>query len=406
MPDAFDYYMRSLEFDETKRINDQKVKQMALANELARKTMADRVAAEAIANRFNKAQSQGLENRNKFFTDTYDEQLEKASLANQRTVSDIAHQQAQAGHQRFLQNQKKQRQLLDQNRYLGIMSRDAQEKYEGDPVKQAELVRANAQNMGFSPELVQSITPETVGRFSSIPANLTQADAGMTEYQRASLDARAADRAMEKKRIDIALKNQDLLYRSSRGAADEYGKVYGKSQGEKMAGAGDVIKQADYMLGVIDQTTNHPGRLAGTGASGAWVERARDFGIPSEGGDFLALKEQLQGNVFLQAYQQLKGGGQITEIEGTKAENAIARLQTAQTEEGFVQALNDLRDVVILSRERAMNRLQRAPQEIAPEVIAPAGNGYGPQEEPETQKAEPATGVKRIRVDEQGNIIQ
>lgn len=63
--------------------------------------------------------------------------------------------------------------------------------------------------------------------------------------------------------------------------------------------------------------------------------------------------EQLKGKNFLVAYQHLKGGGAITQIEGIKAENAIARLDTAQTDEDFVTALNDLEEVIKSGVERA-----------------------------------------------------
>lgn len=66
-----------------------------------------------------------------------------------------------------------------------------------------------------------------------------------------------------------------------------------------------------------------------------------------------ALAEQVQGQTFLQAYQTLKGGGQITEVEGRKAEAAIARLNRAQKTEDYQAALRDLRDVLTRGLERA-----------------------------------------------------
>jgi hypothetical protein len=39
--------------------------------------------------------------------------------------------------------------------------------------------------------------------------------------------------------------------------------------------------------------------------------------------------DQIGGAAFLTAFETLKGGGQITEVEGEKATNAIARLSTA-----------------------------------------------------------------------------
>lgn len=62
--------------------------------------------------------------------------------------------------------------------------------------------------------------------------------------------------------------------------------------------------------------------------------------------------DQLRGQVFLEAYSQLKGSGQITEIEGAKAENALARLQTNLSPEDFRAALLEFRTII----EGAMSR--------------------------------------------------
>lgn len=62
---------------------------------------------------------------------------------------------------------------------------------------------------------------------------------------------------------------------------------------------------------------------------------------------------QLQGQAFLQAFESLKGGGQITEIEGQKAEAAIGRLDTAQSPEDYRNALAELRSVLDEAQKRA-----------------------------------------------------
>jgi flagellar protein FlgJ len=68
--------------------------------------------------------------------------------------------------------------------------------------------------------------------------------------------------------------------------------------------------------------------------------------LGNEGRDALARFNQLKGKAFLQAYTTLKGGGQITEVEGQKAQDAMARMDRAQSEETFKQALTDFRDAV------------------------------------------------------------
>jgi hypothetical protein len=55
---------------------------------------------------------------------------------------------------------------------------------------------------------------------------------------------------------------------------------------------------------------------------------------------------QLGGGAFLQARTLLKGGGQITDFEGKKAEQAYIRLNQAQSPEDFKAALDDFNDAV------------------------------------------------------------
>lgn len=66
--------------------------------------------------------------------------------------------------------------------------------------------------------------------------------------------------------------------------------------------------------------------------------------------------DQLQGGAFLQAYQMLKGGGQITEIEGVKAEAAMVRMNAAQNEQDFKAALDEFVSAV----EEGVRKLEAA----------------------------------------------
>lgn len=101
---------------------------------------------------------------------------------------------------------------------------------------------------------------------------------------------------------------------------------------------------ANDMLGVIDMLDKHPGRETATGASG--VIDPRNYIPGTDAKDFSVALDQLKGKTFLQAFESLKGGGQITEVEGKKATEAIGRLNTAQSDKAFKQALGDLRGVV------------------------------------------------------------
>lgn len=69
--------------------------------------------------------------------------------------------------------------------------------------------------------------------------------------------------------------------------------------------------------------------------------------------NLMAKMDQLRGAAFLQAFQNLKGGGQITEKEGEKAEAAIARLQRTQDVNAYKQALKEFAEVITAGVERA-----------------------------------------------------
>lgn len=121
------------------------------------------------------------------------------------------------------------------------------------------------------------------------------------------------------------------------------GKVaYDKDRGlVPPSAAGDPSVKAQSMLDAIDNVLNDKNRSRGTGVSSMFNW------IPASGGrDFQAKVDQLKGKAFLEAFESLKGGGAITQVEGDKATAAIARLDVAQSEEAFEAAMKELRDVV------------------------------------------------------------
>ena len=81
------------------------------------------------------------------------------------------------------------------------------------------------------------------------------------------------------------------------------------------------IEKADRSIATIESLVNHPGFDQAYGLA-SYVPAIR--GTDRAGAD--ALREQIGGQAFLEAFQSLKGGGQITEIEGQKATAAITRL--------------------------------------------------------------------------------
>lgn len=146
----------------------------------------------------------------------------------------------------------------------------------------------------------------------------------------------------------------DAAAQGSVASAKARGTAEGKSQAENIQNLGQARATANQIVGVIDQAINHPGLGLSTGIASV---------LPSVPGtrmtDFNAVLDQIKGQAFLQAFESLKGGGQITEVEGTKATQAIARLDKAQSQKEFVKSLQELRGIVSSGLERAEKKVEQ-----------------------------------------------
>lgn len=142
-----------------------------------------------------------------------------------------------------------------------------------------------------------------------------------------------------------------------RGAAEETakGSALGKAGAESEIRAPQLVAQANEAITLIDDVLNDPaldsvlgkyqGRLEPDGMTGLIMSQ--------EQLDLVPKIKQLSGKAFLEAFEKLKGGGQITEREGQAALDASARLQRYQSEEAFTQALTEIRNAVLRGKLRA-----------------------------------------------------
>jgi hypothetical protein len=113
------------------------------------------------------------------------------------------------------------------------------------------------------------------------------------------------------------------------------------------------FETASYMDDLLEKTKTHPGRQYATGKSSILPK------VPGTApADFQVLLDQIGGQQFLQAFETLKGGGQITEVEGRKATEAMARMNPRQSEEAFLQGVNEFQSIVRSAKERATAKIQ------------------------------------------------
>jgi hypothetical protein len=115
-----------------------------------------------------------------------------------------------------------------------------------------------------------------------------------------------------------------------------------------------IARDAEYSFNLVGQLLAHPGLDAATGLS-SWLD-LRNYIPGTDAKDAQYRIEQLSGNAFLEAFQSLKGGGAITEIEGAKATAAMARLQRAQSDAAYREALNELQGIFRVAYERATGK--------------------------------------------------
>ena len=223
--------------------------------------------------------------------------------------------------------------------------------------------------------------------------------AAISQAQRSSP---AEDAAKETAKLqaaeNFAKSNQDVLIDRKRQ------EVFAAKRAEKDAdfleAYTDTTSKSRIGLNVLDQMIGdariEKGRIVipkGGRAPHPGFEGVVGLGFPgvrfvegTEAANFDGLLEQIKSNAFLKAFNDLRGGGSITVVEGDKATAALTRMSRAQSEIEFVRAAQEFRDTLRTGIKNADKRYTRLTGE-APEA-APA------RRKTPTSKLSPATRAK------------
>lgn len=148
-------------------------------------------------------------------------------------------------------------------------------------------------------------------------------------------------------------------------AAKARGTTGGKTLMEAKAALPKAIEQASTILGQLDALETDPdlGRMVGP-------VQGRLPNLTGAANRVQSKLDQITGGAFLQAFQMLKGGGQITEIEGKKATDAITRLgNLRQDEPAFRAAINELRTIARNGAIRARVAAGELPESALSEIF-------------------------------------
>lgn len=196
------------------------------------------------------------------------------------------------------------------------------------------------ETFGTTPQFVRSNDGSVKAVQFGNKGSIRQQDAGGLPIQ---MEQRYEALDQGRDRIALGYYQQDPNLKGAQG----YASGYGRETGTRAAGAQfdlpGVQQSAEQTIGLIDQATGHEGFNSRYGLRGALLPA-----IPgTDGADMEAIREQLKGKAFLQAFESLKGGGAISEKEGAQATNAISRIfDPRQSPEAARQAYAELRDIV------------------------------------------------------------
>jgi hypothetical protein len=194
------------------------------------------------------------------------------------------------------------------------------------------------------------------------------------ETTKIGLDLRRVN--LETKRVAIAEQNAardaDPAYQQRMAAARAMGEATAKDQVKAQAMLPGVIQRGEEGIRLIDElvgkapvkdkngkvivegTKPHPGFETAVGAT--WLPGAR-FIPGTDAANFQSRFDQIKGASFLEAFEILRGGGAITQVEGEKGTTAINRMALAQDEAEFIAAARDVQDIMNSGIKKARARV-------------------------------------------------
>lgn len=154
----------------------------------------------------------------------------------------------------------------------------------------------------------------------------------------------------EKLRLEL-----DPEYQARKAELIAQGRERGQIQAKAKADLPNVITQGEQTIQLVDDLLQHPGFSVSVGKS-APLGSLQSYIPGTQAASFDIALKQLKGKQFLEAYESLKGGGQITQIEGEKATQAMSRMEKANTEAEFIKASREFQDIIRRGVNRAKMR--------------------------------------------------
>lgn len=120
---------------------------------------------------------------------------------------------------------------------------------------------------------------------------------------------------------------------------------------------------------LVQELLNHPGMedAVGTLVKSNMEPNAFPQGSPSR--EFITKYKQLAGKIFLSAFEGLKGGGQITELEGQKAEEAASSISRTLSADQLRAAMRQYMSDLVAQHQRLLIQYQNTKAQNEPQPL-------------------------------------
>lgn len=250
------------------------------------------------------------------------------------------------------------------------------------PAPQRQAFMAQARSLGYE------AIDEGDHIHLELPPGSQVAQAGGNQFQntRAVTNRLAVGRSPEQEAaaVTAAREGAELSFLPERGRLENQAALDRAAGLQRLEGAAETMSSAPGAIATIQQSidsidallnSDNLGSIVGLG----YVNPLNQ--IPgSAGRGLIARADQVGGQAFLAAFNQLKGGGAITEKEGEAATRAMARLDRTQNEADYRAALRDLKSAVTPAIQRQREALSRAQQTVGGvSTSAPVQRARNPQ---------------------------
>jgi hypothetical protein len=225
-------------------------------------------------------------------------------------------------------------------------------------------------------ETGQGQEPTVVARFTTEMTPAQQEQARINEEQLALAKQKMT---LEQRRDALEEMKNTPEFKEAMARSEALGKEIAKNDVQALSQLPVITAKVEQgldlintMIGERDKNGNllkgqapHPGFSATVGATATPGAR---FVPGSSAADFMTYFDQIAGQAFLEAFETLKGGGQITQIEGEKATSAINRMNIASSEREFIKAAMEFQDVMRAGLERAQKKAATAQQRMGTSI--------------------------------------